>query len=295
MQSDLLCDIIIDMENKNIDTVKEYAMKKLVTAVILSAMLFTACGSKDAGEEDIVVSEIPAGKAYIVGGGTTAPATEVTTEAAAENVEPKETIATFPEGEITKDESFDINACEDVPFLSGEVKELDWSMIFDEGCISFGDVKCPAYVKISDMDSEFEFEIINIGSENSFNPGEINDYYTLYYRGCNVCGVITSRTADTAPEDAYICTWMLAGGGREISKEKVGIMGFSLAQPAAELAKVYTPDENDGSDTIRYYGVTEKDGERFGCSLTHSDDFSTMLAITPYDINPDVYKVYSDR
>ena len=165
-------------------------------------------------------------------------------------------------------------------------------MIFDDGCIAFGDVKCPAYVKVSDLDSDFALEIINIGSENSLNPGEFNDYYTLYYRGYNVCGVITSRTADTAPEDAYICTWMLAGGGREIAKEKVGIMGFSLAQPADEVAKVYTPDEINDHGTIKYYGVTESDGEHFACSLSHSDDFATMLVITPHSINP--YFVYED-
>ncbi|MBP1549392.1 MAG: hypothetical protein J6A05_05250 [Oscillospiraceae bacterium] len=268
-------------------------MKRLVTLIILFAMLLTACGSTD--EDNIVVSEIPPAKAYISGNGTTVTVTEATTAPATENNGSENTIATFDEGKIAKDESFDINACDDAALLSGEARELDWSMIFDDGCIAFGDVKCPAYIKVSDLDSDFALEIINIGSENSFNPGEFNDYYTLYYRGYNVCGVITSRTADTAPEDAYICTWLLAGDGREIEKEKVGIMGFSLAQPADEVAKVYIPDENDGSDTIKYYGVTKKDGERFGCSLSHSDDFATMLSITPYDINPDVYKAYSDR
>ena len=263
-------------------------MKKIISALILSAMLLTACGGDNSDEDKIVVSEIPAAKAYISGGGTTVQATEAPVV-----YEPEETIATFAEDEIAKDDSFDINACGNAPLLSGDTRELDWSMVFDNGCISICGETFPAYMKVNEFGSDFALEIVDVGSVNSFNPKELNDYYILHYHGYEVCGVITARKANVAPDDAYVSGWTM-GGFEDTPKEKLGLMGFSVMQDAAEVAGIYPPDEKDG-DTIKYYGVTESDGERLACSLSHNKDFATMLTITPYEINPDAYKAYSDK
>jgi len=257
-------------------------MKKLAAIIALSTTLLTACGNKDKAP---AIAEIPPGKSYVIGDGTTAQTTEKTseTEAAEETAAPVKREAV----------SFDFDTCENAPVLSGETTELDWKIIFEDDCIVIGEEKYPAYMRICELSDNFKLGVISQGSEFPDNPDLVIDYYTLYCLDKKVCGISAVRTEDIKPTDAYIYTWTF-GGFDEVPMEKLGLLGFSMTQSAENVAAVYSPDENEG-DSIRYYGVTELDGERFACSLSHSDGYATMLVITPYDVNPSAYKYFKDK
>lgn len=255
-------------------------MKKLTTIIAFSAILLTACRN-----DNNSIAEIPPGKSYVIGGGTTAQATEKITETEA----PKETVPPARRDAV----SFDFESCENAPVLSGEMKALDWGVIFEEDCIVIGKEKYPAYVRICELSDNFKLGVVSQGSEHPDNSDMLIDYYTLYCLDKKICGISAVRTEDVKPTDAYIYTWTF-GGFDEVPMEKLGLLGFSMTQGAAEVAAVYSPDENEG-DSIRYYGVTESNGERFACSLSHSDGFITMLTITPYDVNPSAYEFYKSK
>lgn len=269
-------------------------MKKCIIAILLSTVFCTACGS---GAEEIAASESVApaflATSYVVKeseekieAGT---AEKETIEA--ESAE-KESVAESKEG-IVVDSNFDISTCEDAPVLSGDSRELDWAMIFDENCVVIGEDKYPAYMKISDFSSNITLETVNVGRVSEDNPNELNDYYTIYYHGYRVGGIITSRKADIEPEDAYIYAWTF-GGNNDMPKEKVGILGISMTQSASEVAEVYVADELDGS-TVNYYGVTELGDDKFACTLKHDAEFMTMLTIMSDETMPGIYDFYSTK
>ncbi len=251
-------------------------MKKCIIAILLSTVFCTACGS---GAEEASTSE------------SVAPAFSATSyvvSASGETIE-----AGTTEKEIVMDSNYDISTCEDAPILSGDSRELDWAMIFDENCVVIGEDKYPAYMKISDFSSNISLETVNIGRVSEDNSNVLNDYYTIYYHGYRVGGIITSRKADIEPEDAYIYTWTF-GGNNDMPKEKVGILGISMTQSASEVADVYVADELDGS-TVNYYGVTESDDDKFACTFKHDTDFMTMLTIMSDETIPGIYDFYSTK
>lgn len=245
-------------------------MKKLIPIILLSAMLLTACGKEEASVET-TVSE-------------TAAITTAETEAVTTTVSLTETTA--------EKTGYDFSIYEDAPILSGEAREIDWSMMFEDSCVVIGAEKYPAYVKVGDLSGDLELEIIGIGEINSVNPDYMNDYYGLNYLGHTVGAIITCRKADVEPKEAYISVWML-GGECEVPKEKVGILGFSLAQSYDEVTGVYLPKaENEGS--ANYYGVAEHNGGLFSCSLFYSE-YIVMADVTPYEVNPDLYNQYTAK
>lgn len=246
-------------------------MKKIISVIILSAMLFTACGNENKAEETSVVSE------------TT---TEATTTTAETTTTVSGTEATAPAT------SYDFSIYDDAPVLSGEAREIDWNMLFEDGCVVIGAEKYPAYVRVGDLSSDLELEIMGVGEVNNINPDYLNDYYGLKYLGHTVGGIITSRKADVEPKDAYISVWMFSGDC-EVPKEKVGILGFSLAQGYDEVTGIYLPKE-EADGVANYYGVAEYDGGLFSCSLFYTD-FITMLNITSSDANPDLYNQYTAK
>lgn len=255
-------------------------MKKIIVAILMLAVFCTACGT-DKDESGFSATSYVTSPTGIV--------KETVKETAKETA--KETVKeTESAKEIIADSNFDVNACQDAPILSGASREPNWSMIFDENCVVIGDNSYPAYIKVSDLGSDIQLETVSIGRKSSDNPREINDYYVLYYHGYSACGVITSRTADVRPEDAYICTWTM-NDVREVPVEKMGIMGLSACQSTSDVMKVYVPDEADDR-AANYYGVTEADGERFSCILKHNPDFATMLTIIPEKITPGAYDYY---
>ena len=258
-------------------------MKKLITLIIFSAMLLTACGSSN--EENPAIAEIPPGKSYISGGGTTV----LITEKSQETETVRETSAPVKREAV----SFAFDTCENAPVLSGGATELDWNIIFDDDCIVIGEEKYPAYMRICELSDNFKLGVISQGSEFPDNPDLVIDYYTLYCLDKKVCGISAVRTEDVKPTDAYIYSWTF-GGFDEVPMEKLGLLGFSMSQSAEEISAVYIPDESEGG-SADYYGVTEYDGERFACLLSHSDGFVTMLVITPYEVNPSAYEFYKGK
>ena len=187
---------------------------------------------------------------------------------------------------------FDFSIYEDAPVLSGEPREIDWSMIFNDDCVVIGAEKYPAYVRVGDLSSDIELEIMGVGEANTVNPDYLNDYYGLNYLGHTVGAIITSRKADAEPKDAYISVWML-GGECTVPKEKVGILGFSFAQSYEEVTGIYLPKE-EADNVANYYGVTENNGELYSCSLFYSP-YITMLDVTSYETNPDLYNQYTAK
>ena len=248
-------------------------MKRLVSAILLSAMLLTACGKEDTGAEHSV-SET-----------TTTPA-EVTT------VQTEEATTVSVSETTVETTGYDFSIYKDAPVLSGEPREIDWNIIFEDDCVVIGAEKYPAYVRVGKLSSDLELEIIGVGEVNNVNPEYLNDYYGLNYLGHTVGGIITSRKADVEPKDAYISVWMFSGECA-VPKEKVGILGFSFAQSFDEVTGIYLPKE-EAEGVANYYGVTERDGELFSCSLFYTD-FITMLNITSYDANPDLYNQYTAK
>lgn len=245
-------------------------MKKIIPIIFLSAMLFTAC-EKEKASVETTASEVAA-------------ITTAETEAVTTTVSLTETTA--------EKTGYDFSIYEDAPVLSGEAREIDWSMMFEDSCVVIGAEKYPAYVKVGDLSGDLELEIIGIGEVNSVNPDYMNDYYGLNYLGHTVGAIITCRKADVEPKEAYISVWML-GGECEVPKEKVGLLGFSLAQNYDEVTGVYLPKaENEGS--ANYYGVTEYDGRLFSCSLFYSE-YIVMADVTPYEVNPDLYNQYTAK
>lgn len=77
-------------------------------------------------------------------------------------------------------------------------------------------------------------------------------------------------------------------------REKLGILGIALTQSADEVAEIYLPDELEET-TVNYYGVTERNGEKFGCSFKHDNGFLTMLSITSDEIMPGIYDYYATK
>lgn len=268
-------------------------MKKCVVMILMVGIFCVGCGKKTAETVE---------PAFTVTSYVTSNTYETTSEESVQANEDKNSIQTEmakkenaveEKQEIVADTNYDFFACEDAPTLSGEVREPDWSMVFDDNCVIIGEDRYPAYMKISEFGSNIALEVVNIGKESPDNPSEILDYYTLCYHGYKACGIIASRTSDVAPENAYICTWTL-NGDWEVPKEKMGIFGISMTQSAAEVAAVYLPDELDGNQ-VNYYGVTERNGEKFGCSFKHNSEFLTMLTITSDEMLPGIYDYYSTK
>lgn len=248
-------------------------MKRIITAILLSAMLLTACGKEDVNS-DASVSET-----------TSAQTTTIT--------ETEEVTTTVSVTETTiETTSYDFSIYEDAPVLSGEPREIDWSMVFNDGCVVIGAEKYPAHVKVGDLSSDIELEIMGVGEVNTVNPDYLNDYYGLNYLGHTVGAIITYRKADVEPKEAYVSVWML-GGECAVPKKKVGILGFSFAQTYDEVTEIYLPKE-EAEGVANYYGVTELDGELFSCSLFYSP-YITMLDVTPYEVNPDLYNQYTAK
>lgn len=255
---------------------KKITAAKFLAATIVPAMLLTGCGSDKPAE----------GTASVTTTISETAATETTTAATEETVS-EQTV----NEETTAAEGFDFSIYEDAPVLGGEPREIDWSMLFEEDCIVIGGEKYPAYVKIGDLSSDIELEIIGVNEPNTACPEYMNDYYGLNYLGHTVGAVITSRKADVEPKEAYICTWMM-GGECDVPREKTGMMGFSLAQSYDEVTGVYNMPDSEEDGVANYKGVTENNGEKFSCSLFYSD-YIVMLDVTPYDANPDMYDKYS--
>ncbi|MBR4096503.1 MAG: hypothetical protein IKK42_04270 [Oscillospiraceae bacterium] len=245
-------------------------MKKLISIILLSAMLLTACGKDEASVETTVSETTTVTEAETEAVTTTAALTETTFEAT----------------------SYDFSIYEDAPVLSGEPREIDWSIVFDDNCVVIGAEKYPAYIRVGELSSDIELEIMGVGEVNTVNPDYLNDYYGINYLGHNVGAIITSRKNDENPKDAYINVWMF-GEECAVPKEKVGILGFSFAQSYDEVTGIYLPEEESDS-LANYNGVTERDGELFSCSLFYSP-YITMLDVTPYEVNPDMYNQYTAK
>lgn len=259
-------------------------MKKLVTAVLFCSVFFAGCGKE---EPDHITA-----RTWVTEVTPSVTESAFVTEKPTVTKAPAESVTEAPEKPVPG-VSFTFDTCADAPVLSGEQRELDWSMIFAEDCMVIGEETYPAYIKICDLSSNFKLGVINLGDEHPDNPDMLCDYYILYCLDKKVCGIIATREPGVEPKDAYISVWTL-GGFDEVPKNKLGLMGFSLAQSTDEVAEGYRPDERDGN-VVKYYGVTEANGERFACTLSHSDSFATMLTITPYEVNPSAYLYYADK
>ncbi len=175
------------------------------------------------------------------------------------------------------------NAIE-IPELSGDSREIDWSMLFEDDCIIIGNDKYPAYMKVSDFSRDIKLYEYNMGNKYEKNSDYLRDGYLLMYKGREI-GLITAiRKKEEKPEDAYIFSWMFT----DISSYPFSASAMGIPFNQTLDAKNYYTGFEEENETYRYRGVVENENDKFLCILVPLSN--TMLVnLTPYSADPEAY------
>lgn len=185
----------------------------------------------------------------------------------------------------------DFDGMPEIPKLTGEAREIDWNMIFDEGCVVIGNEKYPAPMRIGDFGEDITLFDYGIDEEYSENSDYFSDSYLLMYKGREIGMVSALRKKEEKPENAVISNWMF------IDCQKFAFpaaaMGIPFSQDNDEVFEIYIPDYKK-ENIVRYHGITEKDGEKYMCTLVLMDS-TVMFVINPVSANPDGYESFLEK
>lgn len=186
----------------------------------------------------------------------------------------------------------DFDGIPEIPKLTGEARKIDWNMIFDEDCVTIGNEKYPTPMRIGDLGEDITLFDYGIDEEYSENSDYFSDSYILMYKGREIGMVSALRKKDEKRENAVISTWMFTEYPEYRFPEAV--LGIPFSQELDEILDIYIPDEIKEGLLSRYYGIAEKDGETYMCTLVLMSS-TVMLVISPVSANPDKYESFLER
>lgn len=175
----------------------------------------------------------------------------------------------------------DFDGISEIPELTGEPRDIDWNIIFDDDCVIIGNEKYPALTRIGNLGDNITLFDFDIGKENSANPEYLSDSYLLMYKDRQIGQLGAWRRKGEKPENAVIQSWMF---DYPEYKFPASVIGIPFSQGFDDVSKVYPPIEKDGS-IIRYMGVAEKDGEKYACRMDIFDSIAFFF-VMPESVNP---------
>lgn len=172
----------------------------------------------------------------------------------------------------------------EIPELSGEPRDVDWNMVFDNNCVIIGNDRYPANAKISDLSEDISLLVFGLGSENRENSDYVKDSYIAMYKGREFAMVYALRPADEPAENATICSWGFTS--IEFCPFPIGVISVSCHN-TSEAKTFYTGYEQNDS-VCKYIGTAEKDGEEYLCKMVFTD-YIVMLSVYPRTASPEAY------
>lgn len=185
----------------------------------------------------------------------------------------------------------DFDGIPEIPELIGESRKIDWNTIFDDDCVIIGNEKYPAPIRVGDLGNDITLFDYDTEQEYNGNSDYFSDKYLLMYKGREIGMVGALRKNDEKPENAVITSWMF------IDCQKftfpAAVMGIPFSQDNDEVFEIYIPD-NKKESIVRYYGITEKDGEKYMCTIILTGS-SVIFTVIPVSVNPDGYESFLER
>ncbi|MBQ8177233.1 MAG: hypothetical protein IJ035_09410 [Oscillospiraceae bacterium] len=178
------------------------------------------------------------------------------------------------------------NAIE-IPELSGEPREFDFNMMFEDDCIIIGNDKYPVNVKLSDLSEDIKLFDYSTNKEYKENPDYIQDTYLFMYKGREVGLIGAIRKKDEEPEKADVVSWMF------MSMSSYPFTASAMGVPLDKVLEVkdfYTGYEEEPAENgfYRYKGIAENEVDKFSCFIMMKDDLALINAI-PYIADPERY------
>lgn len=186
----------------------------------------------------------------------------------------------------------DFDGIPEIPKLTGEAREIDWNMIFNGDCVVIGNEKASALMRIGDLGEDITLFDYSEDMEYSENSDYFYDSYILMYKGREIGMVSALRKKDEKRENAVICTWMFTKYPEYRFPEAV--LGIPFSQELDEILDIYIPDEIKEGLLSRYYGIAEKDGETYMCTLVLMSS-TVIFTVIPVSVNPDGYDSFLER
>lgn len=180
----------------------------------------------------------------------------------------------------------DFEGMPEIPELSGEPREIDWNMLFEDDCIIIGNDKYPANVRISDLSEDIDLFEFTMGREFYSNKDYLKDTYLLMYKGREIAMVSAIRTKDQLPEEACMTSW----GFTELDEISItgSICGVSFKQDFSDVPKIYLGSQGEDPGCI-YSGTIEKDGTEYWCSFCLFGNSIVNVTLTPSSADPEYY------
>lgn len=187
----------------------------------------------------------------------------------------------------------DFGGIPEIPELTGEPREIDWSIIFDNDCVIIGNEKYPALIRVGDLGEDITLFDFDIGKENSANPEYLLDNYLLMYKDREIGMLGAYRKKDEKPEYAVITSWMFTNYPEY--KFPVAVMNIPFSQNFDNILKIYlSPQKNNDSSIKRYLGIAERETEQYMCTLILMNS-SVIFNTAPASMNSETYKSFLEE
>ena len=181
----------------------------------------------------------------------------------------------------------DFDNIPEVPELSGEPREIDWNMLFEDDCIIIGNDKYPANARISDLSDDIMLFEYSIDNENRENPDYTEDTYIAMYKGREFAMLSALRLDDEPIEDAVISSWTFTFIDSYLFPASV--MGIPFYQ-TLDVRNFFTGyNDSAGYDDINIYkGVIERENMQYCCCLGLMSN-TVHIYVIPRSANPEYY------
>lgn len=180
----------------------------------------------------------------------------------------------------------DFDDMPEIPELSGEPRDIDWNMLFEDDCIVIGNDKYPVNAKISDFSEDITLFEYDMGKDFYSNKDYLRDTYLLMYKGREIAMVGATRTKDQAPEEAFMTSWMFT----ELDELPISgsVCGISFKQDFSNVPKIYIGAKGEAPSYI-YSGIVEINGENYICSFTAYEKTILSANLLPRSVDPEAY------
>ena len=180
----------------------------------------------------------------------------------------------------------DFDGIPEIPELTGDPREIDWSMIFDEDCIIIGNEKYSSLTRVGDFGEDITLLDFGTGNEYHANKDYLSDSYHLMYKDREIGIIKALRGKDQQPNEAITVSWAFTDYSD--FKFPAAVIGIPFSQNFDDVTNIYLPTKK--SDIISsYFGVTEKDEEKYSCSLALTDYF-VNINTQSNSVNPEGYE-----